>query len=89
MKGSLRFKQLRLNYINNNNNKKKKPHLKLLISSIRVGVFAKTNDEVYVLITIKIYRHHHAKMVEKKIIHFSVSPYYTPLFSRRKTSFLK
>ena len=49
MKGNLRFKQLRLNYINN-----KREHLRLVISSIGVGVVAKTDDEVYVLSTIKI-----------------------------------
>ena len=44
MKGNLRFKQLRLNYINN-----KREHLRLVISS--------TDDEVYVLSTIKIYNY--------------------------------
>ena len=33
----------------------KKEHLKLVISSIRVGVVAKAYDEVYVLSAIKIY----------------------------------
>ena len=52
MKGNLHFKQLRLNYINN-----KREHLRLVISSIGVGVVAKTDDEVYVLSTIKIYNY--------------------------------
>ena len=35
--------------------KQNKQHLRLIISSIRVGVVAKTDDEVYVLSTIKVY----------------------------------
>ena len=53
IKENLCFKQLRLNYINNQ--KKPKEHLRLRISSIRVGAVAKTDDEIYVLSTIKIY----------------------------------
>ena len=60
MKENLRFKQLRFNYINNQKqtNKqtnKQKEQLRLVISSLRVGVVAKTDDEIYVLSTIKIY----------------------------------
>ena len=52
---NLRFNQLRLNYLNNqnksnntNNNKNKteKYHLRFVIISIRVGVFAKNDIEI-------------------------------------------
>ena len=48
LKENLRFKQLRLNYINNQKKQTEKERLRLVISSIRVGVVAKTDDEVYV-----------------------------------------
>ena len=51
IKENLRFKQSRFNYMNN---RKKKEHIRLVISSIRVGVVAKTADEIYVLRTIKV-----------------------------------
>ena len=35
--------------------KTKKEHIRLVISSIRVGVVTKTDDEIYVLNTIKTY----------------------------------
>ena len=38
--------------------RKNKEHLRLVISSIRVGVLAKTYDEIYILSTIKIYSFH-------------------------------
>ena len=38
--------------------RKNKQHLRLVISSIRVGVVVKTDDEIYVLSTIKIYSFH-------------------------------
>ena len=50
MKEKLQFKHLELNYRN-----KKKEHIKLVISSIRVSVVAKMDDEIYVLSTMKIY----------------------------------
>ena len=52
LKGNMRFKQLRLNYINSQIAKER---IRLVISSIRVGVVAKTDDEVYVSSTIKMY----------------------------------
>ena len=52
LKENLRFKQLRLNYTNS---QKKQTEKKTLISSIRVGVVAKTDDEVYVSSTITMY----------------------------------
>ena len=55
MKENLRFKQLRLNYINNHTKTNKKGTPKLVISSVRAGVIAKTYDKIYVLSTIKIY----------------------------------
>ena len=54
IKENLHFKQLQLNYINYQKNKPKK-HLRLVISSIRVGVVAKTDHEIYALSTIKIW----------------------------------
>ena len=48
LKENLRFKQLRLNYINSQKKQTEKERLRLAISSIRVGVVAKTDDEVYV-----------------------------------------
>ena len=48
LKKNLRFKQLRLNYINSQKKQTEKERLRLVISSIRVGVVAKTDDEVYV-----------------------------------------
>ena len=46
MKKNLRFKQLRLNQINNQerNKKQKKEHLRLVIGSIKVHVVTKTDD---------------------------------------------
>ena len=38
--------------------RKNKEHLRLVISSVRVGVLVKTDDEIYVLSTIKIYSCH-------------------------------
>ena len=35
--------------------KKRKEHLRLVLNSIRVGTVVKTDDEIYVLGTIKIY----------------------------------
>ena len=59
MKKNLSFKQLRLNYINNSNNSNnenlKKGHLRLVINSIKVDVVPKTDNEIYVVSTIKIY----------------------------------
>ena len=63
LKKNLRFKQLRLNYINSQKTtttttttkQTEKERLRLVISSIRVGVVAKTNDEIYVLNTMKMY----------------------------------
>ena len=46
LKENLRFKQLRLNYINSQKKQTEKERLRLVISSIRVGVVAKTGDEV-------------------------------------------
>ena len=54
MKENLRFKQLQLNYINNHKTYKKE-QLRLVISSIIVGKVAKTDDEIYVLSSIKRY----------------------------------
>ena len=48
MKENLCSKQLWLNYINNESNKQKRI-LRLVISSIRICVVAKTDDEIYVL----------------------------------------
>ena len=58
-KENLRLKQLRLNFINNQPNKKKqktkkKKHIRLTTDSIEVGVAATTEDEVYVISSIKI-----------------------------------
>ena len=55
LKKNLRFKQLRLNFINKQKKQTEKERLRLVISSIRVGVVAKTDDEVYVSSTIKMY----------------------------------
>ena len=63
LKKNLRFKQLRLNYINSQKTtttttttkQTEKERLRLVISSIRVGVVAKTDDEIYVLNTMKMY----------------------------------
>ena len=49
------FKQLRSNYLNSQKKQTEKECLRLEISSIRVGVLAKTDDEVYVSSTIKMY----------------------------------
>ena len=51
----LRFKQLRLNYINSQKKQTEKERLRLVISSIRVDVVAKTDDEFYISSTIKMY----------------------------------
>ena len=53
MTENLRFKQLQLSYIKNQKNKKE--HLRLVISSVRIGVVAKNYDELYVLSTMKMY----------------------------------
>ena len=55
LRENLRFKQLLLNYIHSQKKQTEKEHLRLVISSIRVGVVAKTDDEVYVSSTIKMY----------------------------------
>ena len=44
---------MRLNYINSQKKQAEKERLRLVISSIRVGVVAKTDDEVYVSSTIE------------------------------------
>ena len=60
---TLPFNQFRLNYLNNqnknNNNKKttEKEHLRFVIISIRVGVFAENDGEICVLSTIKTYNY--------------------------------
>ena len=54
LKENLHFKQLWLNYINSQKKQTEKEHLRLVISSIRVAVVAKTDDEVYVSSTIKM-----------------------------------
>ena len=54
IKENLHFKQLQQNYIKYQKDKQKK-HLRLVISSIRVRVVAKTDDEIDALSTIKIY----------------------------------
>ena len=51
----LRFKQLRLNYINSQKKQTEKERLRLIISFIRVGEVAKTDDEFYISSTIKVY----------------------------------
>ena len=118
MKINLYFNQLRLNYLKNQKKKKKKEkkkqkeHLRFVIISIRVDLFAKHDGEICVLSTIKTYncfslislmcqsrssclkyqkwcsffenRYHQSKMVEKKKINFSVSPYCTLLFPRKE-----
>ena len=48
LKENLCFNQLQLNYINSQKKQTEKECLKLVISSIRVGVIAKTDAEVYV-----------------------------------------
>ena len=48
-KKNLHFKHLRLNYINSQKKQTEKEHLRLVISSIRVGMVAKTDKEVYIL----------------------------------------
>ena len=55
LKQNLCSKQMRLNYVNSQNKETEKERLRLVISSIRVGVVAKTDDEVYVSSTIKMY----------------------------------
>ena len=49
MKENLRFQQSQLNYISN-----QKSIRLVVIGSIGIGVVSKTNDEIYVLNTIKI-----------------------------------
>ena len=56
LKENLCFKQMRLNYVNSQNKETEKERLRLIISSIRVGVVSKTDDEVYVSGTLKMYR---------------------------------
>ena len=100
LKENLRFKQLRLNYINNQKKQTEKERLRLVISSVRVGMVAKTDDEAYVSRILCQRRsscweyrkwctyfencYYHAKMTEKKAINFPVSPYCTLLFSRKE-----
>ena len=100
LKENLRFKQLLLNYINNQKKQTEKERVRLGISSIRVGVVAKTDDEVYVSSILYQRRsscwkyrkwftyfencYRHAKMTEKKTMNFPVSPYCTLLFSRKE-----
>ena len=48
LKENLRFTQLPLNYINSQKKQTDKEQLRLVTNSIRVGVVAKTDDEVYV-----------------------------------------
>ena len=55
MKENLRFKQSQLSNISNQIKTNKKQHIRWVISSIRVGAITKTDDEIYVLSTIKIY----------------------------------
>ena len=55
LKQNLCSKQMRLNYVNSQNKETEKERLRLVISSIRVGVVAKTDDEIYVLNTMKMY----------------------------------
>ena len=47
---------------------------------------AKTDCEIYVLSIISYFenRYHHAKVVEKKIMNFSLIPYCTLLLSRKE-----
>ena len=52
LRENLSFKQLRLNYINS---LKKQIFSRLVISSVRADVVAKTDDEVYDSCTIKMY----------------------------------
>ena len=51
----MRFKQLWLNYINSQKKQTEKERVRLVISSIRVVVVAKTDDKVYVLTTVKMH----------------------------------
>ena len=50
---NMRFKQLRLNYINSQKTNKKERQ-RLVTSSFRVDMVPKTNDEVYFSNTIKL-----------------------------------
>ena len=100
LKENMRFEQLRLNYIKSQKKQTEKEGLRLVISSIRVGVVAKTDDEVCVSsmlcqsrsscwkygkwCTYFENRYHDAEMTEKKTLNFTISPYYTPLFSRKE-----
>ena len=52
MKENLPFKQLRLNYINNQKNKTKKEHLRLIVSSIRVGVFSSVLEQLTIVLLV-------------------------------------
>ena len=74
MKENLRFQQSQLNYISN-----QKSIRLVVIGSIGIGMVSKTNNEIYVLNTIKTYRFfsfvfyfekrcQHAKIVVKKRI---------------------
>ena len=49
---------MRLNYINSQKKQTEIERLRLAISSIRVGVVAKTDDEVYVSSIIKVYSYY-------------------------------
>ena len=55
LKENLRFKQLRLNYINSRKKQREKVRQRLVRSSLGVGLLAETDDEIYVSSTIKIY----------------------------------
>ena len=48
LRENLRFKQLRLKYINSQKQQTEKERLRLVIISIGVDVVAKTDDEVYI-----------------------------------------
>ena len=54
MKGNLRFKQLRLSYLNKTTKKKqkKKEHLRLVISSIRVGAVSSVLEQLTVVLLV-------------------------------------
>ena len=52
MKENLHFRQFWLNYLNN---EKRQEYQRAVISPIRVIAVAKTDDEIYILSTTKIY----------------------------------
>ena len=47
LKENLRFKQLRLNYINSQKKQIEKERLELVMSSVRVSVVEKTDNQLY------------------------------------------